>query len=271
MRDAPIGIFDSGIGGLTVAKAILEYLPNEQLIYLGDTARVPYGNRGSDVITQYSLELTRYIQACGVKLIIVACNTMSATCLDAITHAAHVPVIGVIKPAAAVIVASTTSGKIGIIGTRATISSGAYEREIHSIDPKICITTQACPLFVPLTEEGWLHSEATRIIAREYLKPLTEKDIDVLHLGCTHYPLLRETIAEIMGNIRIIDSAHPTAQKAAEILNKKGLRRQKNQNASHSHFLFTDSSGRTHEQFRLFFDGKLPGDIRHIHLSEVAT
>src|SRR5437773_8856019 len=188
----PIGVFDSGIGGLTVVKALRDLLPNEKSFYLGDTARVPYGGKSANTVERYSLEMTNVLVDEDVKAIVIACNSASAVALPKLEKALSVPVVGVIKPGAQAAVAATRNRHIGVIGTRATIKSGAYERAIHALDPKIDIAARPCPLLVPLIEEGWLKDEVTdRVIAR-YLEPLVRQGIDTLVLGCTHYPLLAD-------------------------------------------------------------------------------
>lgn len=222
MNNRPIGIFDSGIGGLTVVKAIERLLPNESFIYLGDTARVPYGTRGTEIITEFSLQLTRFLLEKKVKLLVIACNTISATCLDEIQKLSPVPVIGVIKPAAKKIVETTKNKKVGVLGTRATVASRHYEQEIQALNPDIHITSLACPLFVPLAEEGLGTSNIAQLTAKYYLATL--KDIDTIHLGCTHYPLLQEVIQETLGNsVTIIDSASPTSETLKKRLSDANL------------------------------------------------
>jgi glutamate racemase len=222
--DAPIGVFDSGLGGLTVVAALMRQLPAESLVYFGDTARVPYGPKAPATVRRYSREIASYLCAQGVKAIVVACNTATAHALAALRAELPVPVIGVIEPGARAAVAATRAGQVGVIGTAGTVRSGAYERAIRELAPDARITTAACPLFVPLVEEGWLDKEATRLVAREYLQPLVAAGVDTLVLGCTHYPLLKPVIASTVGTaVRLIDSAEETAAETRRILAECGL------------------------------------------------
>lgn len=212
MSDAPVGIFDSGIGGLTVARAIYERLPAESTVYFGDTARLPYGPKSPDTVRRYSLEILRWLLGQGVKAVVIACNTSTAHALEALRQVSPVPVIGVIEPGARAAVRATRSGAIGVIGTAGTIASNAYARAIQALRPEARVTQQACPLLVPLVEEGWFDHPATELVAREYLRPLQEAGVDVLVLGCTHYPLLKPLLQRVMGpNVTLIDSAEETA------------------------------------------------------------
>jgi glutamate racemase len=211
-RGRPIGVFDSGIGGLTVLQALVELMPQEDFIYLGDTARLPYGTKSNEVIIRYSRENTEFLLAKGIKLLVVACNTSSAVALDEIARATIVPVIGVIEPGAAAAVKASRSGKIGVIGTEATIASGAYTRAIQRLRPRAEIYTRACPLLVPLVEEGWTDNPIAEQTVAHYLGSLKNSGIDTLLLGCTHYPLLSGLIARFLGRgVRIVDSATATA------------------------------------------------------------
>jgi glutamate racemase len=223
--DAPIGVFDSGIGGLTVAHEIIRQLPAESLIYFGDTARVPYGPKSPDTVLRYSREIARFLLDEGVKAIVIACNTATAHALAALREELPVPVIGVVEPGARAAVAASPSGRIGIIGTAGTVKSGAYERAIRGIEPDAIVSARACPLFVPLVEEGWIDHAATREIAREYLGTFTAGGVDTLVLGCTHYPLLKRVIAGVVGpSVRLIDSAAETAAETARVLDAHDLR-----------------------------------------------
>ena len=216
---APIGVFDSGLGGLTVAHAIMRQLPAESLIYFGDTARVPYGPKSPDTVRRYSREISAFLIEQGVKAIVVACNTATAHALPALRDELEVPVIGVVEPGARAAVRATRSGHIGVIGTAGTIRSQAYVRAIHAENPDVRVTALACPLFVPLVEEGWTNHEAAHLIAEEYLAPFVKDAIDTLVLGCTHYPLLKPLIGEIVGrSVRLIDSAEETAADARRML-----------------------------------------------------
>lgn len=218
----PIGVFDSGLGGLTVLKELLRVLPNEQIIYLGDTARVPYGNKSLQTVTRYSFENTRFLLKKDIKLLIIACNTASAYSMEAVKEAFSVSCLGVIQPGARAAVQNTRSGKVAIIGTSGTISSQAYPRAINDLAPEIIIYEKACPLFVPLVEEGWMNHEVTEIVARTYLGSITGRGIDTMILGCTHYPLLKAVISRIMGpDVKLVDSAEETAKEAKNLL--KGM------------------------------------------------
>lgn len=222
---APIGVFDSGIGGLTVVREIMRQLPTERIIYFGDTARVPYGPKSPDTVRRYSREIADFLTAEGVKAIVVACNTATAHALPELQARESVPVLGVVEPGARAAVSASTTGRIGVIGTAGTIASGAYERAIRTLLPDAHIVVRACPLLVPLVEEGWLDTEATRLIAREYLEPLSREAVDALVLGCTHYPLLKGVLSETIGiAVQLIDSARETAAETARVLDARGLR-----------------------------------------------
>lgn len=221
---APIGVFDSGIGGLTVVRELIRQLPNESIVYFGDTARVPYGPKSPDTVLRYSQEIAGFLEKQGIKTLVVACNTATAHAVPALSQDLKIPVIGVIEPGAKAAAAATRSGGIGVIGTHGTIKSRAYEIAIEHILPDARISTVACPLFVPLVEEGWLETEATMLIAREYLTPLRDAGIDTLVLGCTHYPLLKRAIGTVVGReVRLIDSAQETAAQTARVLKENGI------------------------------------------------
>jgi glutamate racemase len=221
---APIGVFDSGIGGLTVAHEVIRQLPHESIVYFGDTARVPYGPKSPDTVRRYSREIASFLHDQGVKTIVIACNTATAHALGVLRDEMDMPVIGVVEPGARAAVAATKSGQVGVIGTVGTIKSGAYERAIRALDSNIVVTPRACPLFVPLVEEGWTDHEATRLVAREYLAPLVAAEIDTLVLGCTHYPLLKPLLREVLGaGVRLIDSAEETAAETARTLSASHL------------------------------------------------
>ena len=223
MNNKPIGIFDSGVGGLTVVKQMFKRLPHESIVYLGDTARVPYGTKSPETIKRFSIENADFLLKFNVKLIVVACNTASSTSMEELIKHVRVPVVGVIKPGAKKAVSVTRNNKIGIIGTRTTIKSKTYEREIKSLSRNIDVTSKSCPLFVPLVEEGWLREKATFAIAEKYLASFRRKGIDTLVLGCTHYPLLKHVIARVMGKrVKIIDSASSVADEVNTILMSMG-------------------------------------------------
>lgn len=218
-RSAPIGVFDSGLGGLTVVRALRTLLPNESLIYVGDTARVPYGPKSPETVRRFARQIADWLVAQDVKAIVIACNTATAHALDDLRAHLDLPVIGVIEPGARAAIAPSTAGSIGVIGTSGTVASGAYERAIHALAPSRVVHVHACPLFVPLVEEGWVDHPATRLIVREYLAPLRAAGVDTLVLGCTHYPLLTGAIASEMGpDVRLIDSAEETARETRRLL-----------------------------------------------------
>lgn len=220
----PIGIFDSGVGGLTVVDKIERLLPHEDIVYFGDTARVPYGTKSKETVTRFSVENVEFLMAHDVKLVIVACNTASSLSLDFLKRCFRVPVMGVIEPGARGAVGSTRNNRIGVIGTSATVSSGAYEKAIRKISRKMKIFTQSCPLFVPLVEEGWIGGEVSRKVAAIYLNGFKVNRIDTLIMGCTHYPILKDVIKKAIGpNVLLIDSAAEVAKGARGLLDASGL------------------------------------------------
>lgn len=228
MATAPIGVFDSGLGGLTVARAILRQLPHESLVYVGDTARVPYGPKSPETVRRYALQIGSWLVEQGVKCVVVACNTATAHALDTLRTALPVPVIGVIAPGARAAIRATTRGSVGVIATSGTIASGAYEQALRSSatggEVALHVHGVACPLFVPLVEEGWIDHPATRLIVQQYLQPLREQAVDTVVLGCTHYPLLRDVIAAEMGaEVALIDSAEETASDVVQVLGQHTL------------------------------------------------
>lgn len=219
MNDRPVGIFDSGIGGLTVARAIYDRLPHESTVYFGDTARVPYGPKSPETVRRYSLEILHWLLGQNVKAVVIACNTSTAHALDALRAATTVPVIGVIEPGARAAVGARKGGAIGVIGTAGTIHSNAYAKAIQALAPGARVEQQACPLFVPLVEEGWFAHPAAGLIAEEYLRPVREASVDSLVLGCTHYPLLKPLLRRVMGDqVQLIDSGEQTAILLEETL-----------------------------------------------------
>ena len=223
-KEAPIGVFDSGVGGLTVAKEIMYQIPNEKVIYFGDTARVPYGNKTKETITKYALQIVRFLKTQTVKAIVVACNTASAYALDEIEQAIDIPVIDVIKPGAKMAVESTKNGKVGVIGTRGTIGSETYTTYVRQLNPEVEVIGKACPLFVHLVEEGLWEDPVTEEIAKRYLADLIDVDIDTLILGCTHYPLIRKTVQRIMGDdVRLVNPAYETARELKVLLEKHDI------------------------------------------------
>ncbi len=221
---APIGVFDSGIGGLTVAREIMRQIPNETIIYFGDTARVPYGSKSKQTIITYSRQIIKFLQTKNVKSIVIACNTASAFALETVSKEVSIPIIGVVMPGAKVAAETTKNGNIGIIGTEGTINSGIYNSYLSGINPRVKVYGKACPLFVPLVEEGWLSDPVTVEVARRYMSELKDSDIDTLVLGCTHYPLIRHTIGAVIGNrVTLVNPAYETARTLKEVLECKGL------------------------------------------------
>ncbi len=223
MPERAIGVFDSGVGGLTVFKEITRLLPAEELIYLGDTARVPYGTKSPPTVVRYALEAASFLTERGVKMLVVACNTASSFALLDLKERFSLPVIGVIEPGARRAAALTRNKRVGVIGTEGTVKSGAYTRAIHALNPDIEIFSAPCPLFVPLAEEGWADHEVAHLAAREYLAPLLEQRIDTLVLGCTHYPLLKKTLRSVLGEgVQLVDSAEETARVVSASLGEHG-------------------------------------------------
>lgn len=241
LDEAPIGVFDSGIGGLTVVREIMARSSSENIAYLGDTARVPYGVRSPETVRRYALEGARFLQGKGIKLLVVACNTVSAVGLEDIVAITDVPVVGVILPGARAAARATVRGRVGVIGTDATVRSGAYTRAIHDLSSDVEVSSMPCPLFVPLVEEGWLEGDVPELVGLRYLSGLRESGIDTLVLGCTHYPLLKSMLAKIMGPaIRLIDSAEETAMEVDACLGRTGTSRQSHLKGS-LEFYVTDS------------------------------
>lgn len=222
-RSSPIGVFDSGIGGLTVVKQLMKLLPREDIVYFGDTARVPYGIKSKETVIKFSIENILFLLKQDVKLICVACNTVSSVALPVIKNHFRVPIVGVLLPGAREAVYATRNKRVGVIGTRGTIKSGAYENEIRALDPAVRVVSRACPLFVPFVEEGWLSGRTVRDVAQNYLKPLKQARVDTLILGCTHYPLLKLVIKEMMYGVALIDSAKQVSLEVKNILAENNL------------------------------------------------
>lgn len=244
MDDRAIGVFDSGIGGLTVVKEIMKILPNEDIIYFGDTARVPYGNKSTETITKFSFQNTRFLISKDVKAIVVACNTASALSLERLQREFAIPIIGVIEPGAEMAVSTTLNNRIGIIGTEGTIGSKAYEKAIKKLNSNAQLFGYPCPLFVPIVEEGWADTEISYLIAQEYLKPLKKLDIDTLVMGCTHYPLLTDVVGRVMGkNVKLVNPAEATAIKLKNILHENHIESSKNKEAIYQYYV-SDNPGR---------------------------
>jgi glutamate racemase len=262
---SPIGIFDSGVGGLTVFRALEQRLPNESLIYLGDTARVPYGTRSLATVERYAIEDADFVRSRGVKVIVIACNTASAHAANRLREVFDVPVIGVIRPGARRAVAASRSGRIGVIATEGTIASGAYERAILALNPNVEVLSRACPLFVPLAEEGWIDHPVTRQVAEEYLSTMRSSQVDTLVLGCTHYPILRPVIDEVMGDhVTFIDSGAAVADEVAKVLQVSGLLRSEKEPRSEE-FYVTDAAIRFQRVAELFL-GRPLGAVKTVEL-----
>lgn len=224
-NERPIGVFDSGIGGLTVVKALRDLLPNESIFYLGDTARVPYGNKSAETVERYAIELADILMRENAKVIIVACNTVSSVAIPKLRAHVSVPVIGVIEPGAQAAIATTRNRHVGVIGTRATIRSGAYENALRALNVHARVTSKPCPLFVPLIEEGLLDDAVTNQVIARYLEPMVSDGIDTLVLGCTHYPLLAPAIARSLGEkVKLVDSAQNCAIAVRNLLDRQSLR-----------------------------------------------
>ncbi len=249
----PIGVFDSGVGGLTVASEIMKQLPNERIIYFGDTARVPYGNKSKKTIIKYSKQIVNFLLEKNVKAIVIACNTASALALEEIKAQVSIPVIGVVEPGAKTAASVTKNNNMGIIGTKGTISSGIYQELLNKTNPEVNVYGKACPLFVPLVEEGWINDPITFDVARRYLADFMEIDIDTLVLGCTHYPLLRDTISSVLGNrVNLVNPAFETAKTLKDVLISKGIK--SHQKTSNHEFYVSDGV----DQFDTFAEGILP-------------
>jgi glutamate racemase len=233
----PIGIFDSGIGGLTVVKEIFQQLPGERIVYFGDTARVPYGTKSSRVIQVFAVQDAQFLEKQNVKMIIVACHTASSVAIDQLTQKFNIPVLGVVEPGVTAALNITKNYRVGVIGTKGTIMSGTYEKKLKERHDGIEVVSHFCPLFVPLAEEGWLDNEVTKNVANIYLTPLKENAIDTLILGCTHYPLLKPVIQKVLGNdVVLIDSAEETARVVKKYLESEGMIN-KNENPEHAFFV----------------------------------
>lgn len=251
LRDAPIGVFDSGFGGLTVVREIMRQIPNEKIVYFGDTARVPYGSKSKETVTRFSRQITHFLQTQNVKTIVVACNTASAYALDELEKEIDIPMIGVVKPGAKVAADVTKNGKVGVIATSATIGSEIYTTYIKKLKPEVSVTGKACPLFVPLVEEGLLEDPVTDEIASRYLLELIDIDIDTLILGCTHYPLIRNTIQRVVGEkVTLVNPAYETARELKILLEEKGILQDKKPDLGENRYQFFVSDGA--EKFKTF-------------------
>jgi glutamate racemase len=265
-RELPIGVFDSGIGGLTVVRELKRLLPDESLVFFGDTARVPYGPKSAGTVTRFARQDATFLARKGVKAIVVACNTVSSVALATLQAEFPVPVIGVVEPGARAAVAASARGRIGVIGTRATVASGAYSRAILARRPDAVVTQVACPLFVPLVEEGWSDSDVAEQVARAYLAPLRDAAVDTLVLGCTHYPLLKRAIGRVMGSdVTLVDTAEETARDARDLLDARKLFAPRR---APDRYFVTDIPHRFAEEAAAFLGAPLPG-VEHVELDEL--
>lgn len=254
---APIGVFDSGVGGLTVVKEIMHQIPGETIVYFGDTARLPYGSKSKETVTTYTRQIVRFLMTKGVKAIVIACNTATAFALETVQKEVDIPMIGVVKPGAIVAAQTTENSKIGVIGTEGTIQSGIYTEFLREIKPNAKVYGKACPLFVPLVEEGWLDDPITLEIIKRYIAELIEEDIDTLVLGCTHYPLLRKTIRKVVGdNIQLVNPAYETAKSLKQVLVDQNIKNDDELKTDHKFFV---SDGA--EKFRKFANSILPCEV----------
>lgn len=263
MLKQPIGVFDSGIGGLTVTRELMKKLPNEKIIYFGDTARVPYGTKSKKTIVRFSLENILFLLEKKVKLVVVACNTSTSLALPVIKKHFNIPLIGVIEPAVKLAVKITKSGRIGVIGTRATIESKAYEKKIKQHDGSFKVFSKACPLFVPFVEEGWLNNAAIRDVAKIYLEDLKRANIDTLILGCTHYPLLKKVISDYLGaHVRLVDSGVEVAEEVKEILNEHCLAAPRTKRPPAAMFFVSDEPSRFQKLGKRFLGNHIKNVLR---------
>lgn len=264
MNDRPIGVFDSGLGGLTVLKEIMKILPNENIVYFGDTARVPYGPRSKDTVMKYTFQAINFFLSKNVKAIVIACNTATARCLKEANEKYNIPILGVIEAGARTAAYSTKNKVVGVIGTEGTIRSKAYNLEIGKIDKDIRIIDKACPLFVPIVEEGWSNTDIAELTAQRYLKELVDKNIDSLVLGCTHYPLLKRTIGKVVGEkVKLVNPAKETAKDLKKILESNNMVRQ-DKNGKYEYYV-SDIP----EKFATIAEGFLKKEIHDIKTIEI--
>lgn len=258
-KSAPIGVFDSGVGGLTVAREIMRHLPNENIVYFGDTARVPYGSKSKDNIIRFSRQIIRFLETKEVKAIVIACNTASALALEVVREEVEIPIIGVVEPGARAALEATKTKKIGVIGTEATIRSAMYEKIIQGIDPEVTVMGKACPLFVPLVEEGFAKHTVTEEIIDFYLASFLKTDIDTLILGCTHYPLLRSKIRAYVGDrITLVNPAYETAMDLSNLLQVHDM---ENTDTNQEHGMYSFYVSDAADKFKQFANSILPFDI----------
>lgn len=259
-REAPVGVFDSGVGGLTVAREIMRNLPSEKIVYFGDTARVPYGSKSRDTIIRYSRQIIRFLKEQRVKAIVIACNTASAFALDAIKEEQDIPIIGVIEAGAKVAAKQTRNKRVGVIGTVGTIGSGIHQEYLQQLEPDITVIGKACPLLVPLVEEGWLKDPVTDEVLRRYLGELQEEQVDTLILGCTHYPLLRSAIREILGeDVHLVNPAYETALELKQLLEERDMQ---NRGSGKEEFPYRFYVSDLAEKFQDFANSILPYDVK---------
>jgi len=258
-KNAPVGVFDSGVGGLTVAREIMRNLPSEKIVYFGDTARVPYGSKSKDTVIRYSSQIVHFLREQNVKAIVIACNTASAFALEAVQDKLDIPVLGVIEAGARVAAEETKNKRVGVIGTVGTVGSGIHESYLKRLNPEITVIGKACPLFVPLVEEGWLHDPVTVEVASRYLQELKDEQGDTLILGCTHYPLIRSTIQEVMGEkVRLVNPAYETALELKSLLTKMDLLSTGEQQAEFPYRFYVSDLA---DEFKEFANSILPYDV----------
>ncbi|MDL2295795.1 glutamate racemase [Lachnospiraceae bacterium OttesenSCG-928-E19] len=257
-NEAPIGVFDSGVGGLTVAREIMRQLPSENMVYFGDTARVPYGSKSKDNIIRYSRQIIRFLETQQVKAIVIACNTASSLALDVVQAECDIPIIGVIEPGARAAVAATTNKRVGVVGTEATISSEMYSKIMQNMDKEMQVIGKACPLFVPLVEEGFANHSITDEVVEYYLSSIKETDIDTMILGCTHYPLLQPKIREYLGDeIFIVNPAYETAMDLKQLIEQEKMGNPQKEGSPLYEFYVSDAA----DKFKEFANSILPYDI----------
>ena len=262
----PIGVFDSGLGGLTVVKELIHHLPNERIVYFGDTARVPYGTKSGETIIRYSREIVRALLKYKVKMVVVACNTASSLALDVLKKEFDLPILGVIEPGAKKAVEVTRNKRVGIIATSSTVQSGKYAKKIVQLDKNIVVTSQSCPLFVPLVEEGWFEHAVTFQVAQQYLEGMKKNRIDTLILGCTHYPLLKSVLHNVMGpKVQLVDSAQEVALQVKALLTKDRLLRTRLRPGQHT-FIVTDEPKQFQRLAMRFLGGGVKNVRRHVYV-----
>lgn len=265
--EAPIGVFDSGVGGLTVVREIMRQLPSENVIYFGDTARVPYGSKSKQTVLKFSRQIVRFLMTKNVKAIVFACNTASALALEDMRDEIKVPVVGVVRPGAKMAVEMTETKSVGIIGTDATIKSGIYTDYIRQLDPDVTVVGKACPLFVPLVEEGFLEDRITDDMVDRYLSELKSYNVDSLVLGCTHYPLIMNPIKRYMGNsVTLVNPAYETAKELKQLLKSEGLLNEKKQNTAYD-FYVSDGV----DKFKAFADRVLPVNVNDVNVVDIES